>query len=81
MKRDNVKTPKCWICKDDGLVIYQQKINEISYEFAARCRCSKGLNYGERIPIVDEQFAELVAEGNFKRFRERYPEIIESQAM
>lgn len=81
MKDTKVKIPKCWICNDEGMVFYYKKINGIKYEHASRCKCVKGLRYGKQIPIVDEQFAEAIAEGNFKKFSERHPEVIKGQAV
>ena len=57
--------PKCWICVDEGCVIFEKKIGKLSYEMFARCRCKKGQDYNEIIATVDYDFAETIAKDNF----------------
>ncbi len=80
MNDTKVKMPKCWICKDEGVVFYYKKSNEIKYEFIARCKCLKGVNSGGAIPVISEEFAREMAEVNFKKFSKKHPELVKGQA-
>ncbi|AEE97619.1 hypothetical protein [Mahella australiensis] len=37
--------PNCWICKDNGLVIYKKKTKDGIYEHIAHCTCPAGIPY------------------------------------
>ena len=75
-----MKMPKGWVCEDMGLVLYMKKENGINYEMAASCRCRLGVKYGDGVPRVSKEMAELVAEGNFKRWKEKHPEAVKKIA-
>ena len=78
MKDKEIKIPNCWICLDDGLVYYFKKEkNGIEYEMAARCKCKKGLEYGNAVPGVSDTLSEWVAETNFKKWKEKNPKLAE----
>lgn len=71
---EEIKPPKCWICKDTGLAIYINRKNGIDYETAARCKCKEGQMYSESIPVVNNLLAEKIAAANFKDFSKRHPD-------
>lgn len=77
MKNEKTKIPKCWICKDIGLVFYLKKENRLEYEMAASCKCKAGLKNSKRIPIVSDPIAKWIAESNFKKWQENNPELAE----
>lgn len=84
MKKEKEKKktiPKCWICMDQGLVYYDQKKYGIRYEIAARCRCIKGQQIGERVGYIPSVIAEDIARINFKYFKEKHPEEISKIAL
>ena len=37
-----IREPKCWICKDEGLIIYKKEYMGITYDMACRCSCKEG---------------------------------------
>jgi hypothetical protein len=61
---------KCWICKDQGMIIYSRDYRGIDYEMAARCSCIKGQQLGERIPIISEGLAIKFADANYNKYKE-----------
>lgn len=75
-KKEKVRAPKCWICMDQGLVIYDRKINGMKYEVGARCRCVEGLKMGEAIGLVPDVLVEDIAKINFDNFKKEHPEEI-----
>lgn len=66
--------PKCWICKDGGMVFYNKTFKNIDYEYAARCKCKLGQEASSSIMTVIEELAEKMAMKNYVEFREIYPE-------
>jgi len=60
---------KCWICKDQGMIILDRKHNGLVYEMAARCSCIKGQELGERIPMISQGKAIILAETNYGRYK------------
>jgi hypothetical protein len=44
-KQKIVKTYNCWICKDDGFVEYEKKVNGRLYKHIAHCICEKGKEF------------------------------------
>lgn len=74
--KEPVKPPKCWICMDQGLVIYGKKVNGMIYEMAARCTCAQGNKAGEKIPYIHHTLVEDIARINFEEFQKRHPEAI-----
>lgn len=75
-KKEEVEFPACWICMDSGIAIYNKRIDGVDYEYASRCRCKKGQKVSDRVREVPDELAEALAETNFKRFKEVYPEKI-----
>lgn len=71
--KDNMtpSPPKCWICKDQAMVFYEKRINNISYDFAYRCTCKLGGISSDKIPQVPREFAEKVAQENYKSYLKR----------
>jgi len=43
--KGNVKIPECWVCNDEGTIIYTKKVNGIEYEYLASCNCKKANDY------------------------------------
>ncbi|HHY13226.1 MAG TPA: hypothetical protein GX526_01080 [Thermoanaerobacterales bacterium] len=73
-KKKKANPPRCWVCLDMGLVIYDKKIDGIIYETAARCRCVQGQNMGNRIGTIPDVMMEDIAKVNFENFRKAFPE-------
>lgn len=65
-KLGTIKKPRCWICKDEGMVFYERVIGGIPYDFAYRCRCKAGQASSDRIRTVPEGYAEELALRNFR---------------
>ena len=61
------RQPKCWICKDEGMIIYEKFYNNRLYEMASRCRCKRGLRTSERIPMIGEELGERLAFENYSK--------------
>ncbi len=40
-----INIPKCWICRDTGIVIYNKKTEQGEYEYVAHCICDEGNKY------------------------------------
>ena len=74
-EKRKVKPPKCWICMDQGLVIYDKKVNGMIYEMAARCRCVKGQEVGDKVGYIHSVLVEDIASINFENFKKAYPEV------
>ena len=68
-------TPKCWICKDNGMVYYEKVDQNISYDFAYRCNCKAGQISSDRIPTVPKEFAEKIAIENYRYFSKEFSKI------
>lgn len=64
--------PKCWVCKDKGLVHYTKQIRDISYDFAYRCSCKKGQALSTHIPQVPEAFAQKTAIANYRYYAKEF---------
>lgn len=62
---------KCWICRDQGMIIYSREHHGIDYEMAAKCKCIKGQQLGDRIPTIAEGLAIEFAEGNYEKYKDR----------
>lgn len=76
IEKQKPKFPDCWVCKDQGIVYYDAKINGILYEFGTRCKCKYGQKASYKVPTIRDDFAEQIAEANFKFFKEVYPELV-----
>lgn len=72
-KSKEVKIPKCWICMDHGLIYYDKKEHGIRYETAAKCRCIRGQNMGDRIGDIPDVLIDDIARINFENFKEKHP--------
>ncbi len=75
-EKKKAKAPKCWICMDQGLIIYDRKTNGMKYEVGARCRCIEGRKMGEAIGLIPDILVEDIAKINFDNFKKRHPEEI-----
>lgn len=64
--------PKCWVCKDKGLVPYSKIIRNIPYDFTYRCSCKRGQALSDRIPTVPGDFAESLAIGNYRYYAREF---------
>lgn len=53
-KRQSIKSPKCWACRDKGIVEYQIQRFMGIYNFLARCTCPEGLKWPSKIPLLDQ---------------------------
>lgn len=40
-----IKIPRCFVCMDEGSIIYTKKVNGIDYEYIASCTCDKAKGY------------------------------------
>lgn len=54
-----MKIPECWICMDDGVILYTKKVEGRITEYVAHCICEEGEAFsyeGEYnwIPSVEE---------------------------
>lgn len=68
MVSNSNERPKCWVCKDSGLLTFEKKINGLHYEFAARCTCIAGQRMSNRIKNIDNSLAEVFAMENYMSF-------------
>ena len=64
--------PKCWVCKDKGLVHYSKQIRDVSYDFAYRCSCKAGQDSSHHIPTVPLPFAQKVALENYRYYAKEF---------
>lgn len=62
------ESPKCWICKDQGMVLYNKTHNGIQYEFASKCKCKLGQVSSSSIMTVIDDLAEKMAMKNYLDF-------------
>lgn len=67
--KDKDKSPKCWICKDEGMVFYKENYNGLDYEFAAKCKCKLGQISSSSIMTVIDELAEKMAMKNYVDFK------------
>lgn len=54
-----MRIPYCWICMDNGIVLYTKKTGEFTAEYAVHCICDAGKEFeykGEDyyVPSVEE---------------------------
>lgn len=70
------KFPNCWICKDQGMVFFNKKINEIDYEYATRCKCKLKDESSDKIGIIDSSLADRLIDENFNNFKKIYPDLV-----
>ena len=68
MNTYNKNTPKCWICNDNGFVLYIKKVNGLEYDFALRCKCKEGQRTSHKIGTIDDKTAEYMARENYIRY-------------
>jgi hypothetical protein len=40
-----VNMPECWICLDEGIIVYNKKEEQSEYEHVAHCICEAGKKY------------------------------------
>lgn len=64
--KDKSELHKCWICKDSGMVFFNEYKFGIPYEFAYRCKCILGQASSSMIMKVPEVLAENIAIENYK---------------
>lgn len=67
----SASNPKCWICKDSGMVFYNKLIRGISYDFSYRCKCKTGQSSSQKIKTVPKEYGEKIALNNFNSFKEK----------
>ena len=65
--RKKAKAHKCWICNDEGMIIYEKSYNNRLYEMAYRCRCKRGLRSSDRIPVIGDELGEKLAFENYRK--------------
>lgn len=53
------------------MIIYSRNHNGLDYDMAARCKCIKGQQLGERIPTISEGLAIKLAESNYGKYKEK----------
>lgn len=47
--------PKCFVCLDRGIIIYDAQVDNVLYTYAARCNCSAGMTRPEKkFPTIDQ---------------------------
>lgn len=68
IKHPSLSPPRCWICKDHGMVFYSKIIYKVSYDFAYKCTCKLGQISSDRIPQVPTEYAEKTAKENYKSY-------------
>ena len=59
-----VKIPRCFVCMDEGTIIYIKKVNGIDYEYIASCTCDKAKGYrydGKECNVKSDNY---IAEAN-----------------
>lgn len=64
------KPPKCWICKDEGIIIYEKN----NCEYGCRCSCKKGMESSDRIATIGQEHAEILALENYEKYA-KYVEV------
>jgi len=69
-----VKIPKCWICRDLGIIVYQKEAFGRLYDTAISCVCKKGQENPGFMARIRDDMAEVVAEDNFKNWAKYFPE-------
>lgn len=80
---EKINIPQCWICLDDGVVLYQKQVGNTVAEYAAHCTCQAGddFNYdGTKcekhkspyyIPVISQVMSpEQLAIENFRKWWE-----------
>lgn len=84
MKKETIRIPECWICMDEGFVLYKKRVNETEAEYIAHCTCKMGSKYAYdgtkcekkseyRVPsIVEVMDPQCIAKGNFHRWWEAH---------
>ena len=43
--KKKIKVPKCFVCLDQGFVLYRKKVGEYEGEYVAHCTCKAGKAY------------------------------------
>ncbi len=83
-KMQEVKIPQCWVCMDQGFLIYNKEVNRWMGEFIAHCTCPEGTKYmydGTKCKrpsqyhissIADLVDPEMMARENIQAFIEKY---------
>lgn len=66
--------PKCWICKDAGMVFYNKTEYGYEYEFAYRCNCILGQVSSSRIMTLSSALGETLAMENYSEYQKYNPE-------
>ena len=51
---DNALIPDCWVCKNDGFILYNRKTHYGNYEYLAHCECKHGIEYIQK-PIKTKE--------------------------
>lgn len=74
--KGQAKIPNCWICNDQGMIIYVKSYNNMEYEFSYRCKCKLGQDTSHRIKEVPDGMVEKLAERNFDMFKKFYPQLV-----
>lgn len=77
IKREFTGLPQCFICKDEGVVVYYKEANGAEYEFARKCTCIKGQALGQDIKTIPTELARHSANSNFKELEKQYPKEVE----
>lgn len=62
-----MRGPKCWVCNDTGMVLYEKIENNISYEMVFRCSCQVGLRIGNSVAQVGKELAMELAMENYEK--------------
>jgi len=44
-KKEKIRIPSCWICMDNGFILYRKKVGEYEGEYVAHCTCHAGENF------------------------------------
>ena len=81
--KDKIRMPQCWICMDEGVILYYKQEGNVKAEYAAHCTCKTGeaFNYdGTKcekhkspyyIPVVTQVIdPEQLAAENFRKWWE-----------
>ena len=43
--KDKIRMPECWICMDEGVILYYKQEGNVKAEYAAHCTCQAGDNF------------------------------------
>lgn len=43
--KEKISMPKCFICMDEGFILYRKKVRELEGEYIAHCVCQAGEQY------------------------------------